>query len=114
MSSEICDQQLVEVNFEDWEQVAMRTISSLLRQTEKQSVRQIETKIRQKLMARGFTGDIIAKLMQRIEVKSSESDQLSALTSQGIKAYKKNFVAIQSLNVTKKNQTVASDERIHV
>ncbi|MGX4763167.1 recombination regulator RecX [Holzapfeliella sp. JNUCC 72] len=89
VSSAISDQKLAEVSFEDWEQVAMRTISSLLRQTEKQSVRQIETKIRQKLMARGFTGDIITQLMQTIVVESSEDDQLNALTSQGIKAYKK-------------------------
>ncbi|MEJ6348722.1 recombination regulator RecX [Holzapfeliella sp. He02] len=89
VNSEISEQQLAEVRFEDWEEVALRTISSLVKQTAKYSKRQLETKIRQKLMARGFSGDLMTQLMQSVEVESSEDDQLIALTTQGIKAYKK-------------------------
>ena len=86
---EIVQNQLDEVAEEDWLEIAERVVKSMRHQVGKLSERELELKIKTKLISHGFNADLAAGVIDRLDLKPSEEEQDEALKKQGIKAYKK-------------------------
>lgn len=86
---EIIQNELDEVSDQDWCEIAFRVVKSMKRQVGKISERELERKIRSKLMSHGFESDVIGETIAELDLTPSEAEQNEALKRQGIKAYKK-------------------------
>lgn len=80
---------LDETNEDEWNDVGLRLIHSLIHQQGKIAVREIERKAKTKLMSHGFGSDQTSEIIALLDLKNDEQDQLEALKKQGIKVYKR-------------------------
>lgn len=85
----IVQNKLDEVSDQDWCEIAFRVVKSMRHQIGKISQRELERKIRSKLMSHGFGSDISSQTIANLNLAPSEEEQTEALKKQGIKAYKK-------------------------
>ena len=83
---EISQVELDEIDDEDWIDVGQRVIKSMVHQVGKISQREIERKMRSKLLAHGFDG---SEIISSLDLADDEDMQMEALKKQGIKAYKR-------------------------
>lgn len=86
---EIVQNELEEVADEDWLEVGQRVTKSMRHQVGKISERELERKIKTKLLSHGFSSDLAEQVIQELSFDSSPEEQNEALKRQGIKAYKK-------------------------
>ena len=61
----------------------------MIHQVGKISKREIERKMRSKLLTHGFDGGISSEVISSLELADNEDMQMEALKKQGIKAYKR-------------------------
>lgn len=81
--------ELTEVSDADWILVGNRIVKSLLNQIGKISRRELERKMRTKLLTHGFNSEISNEVISALEIEEDEDIQNEALRKQGIKAYKR-------------------------
>lgn len=86
---EISQNELDEVADDDWIEVGQRVIKSMIHQMGKISQRELERKMRSKLLSHGFDSGISAEVISSLDFEEDEDVQLAALKKQGIKAYKR-------------------------
>ena len=86
---EISQDKLDEIDEEDWLEVGQRVIKSMSHQVSKISQRELERKMRTKLLTHGFDSGISNVIIDAMDLKEDENAQTEALKKQGIKAYKR-------------------------
>ena len=86
---EISQDKLDEIDEEDWLEVGQRVIKSMSHQVGKISQRELERKMRTKLLTHGFDSGISNVIIDAMDLKEDENAQTEALKKQGIKAYKR-------------------------
>lgn len=86
---EISQVELDEVDDEDWIEIGRRVVKSMVHQVGKISKREIERKMRSKLLTHGFDGGISSEVISSLDLADNEDMQMEALKKQGIKAYKR-------------------------
>lgn len=89
VNPEISQNALAEVDEDGWIDVGQKVIKSLLHQVGKISKRELERKMKTKLLTHGFTSDISNEIVSSLEIEDDEDMQTEALKKQGIKAYKR-------------------------
>lgn len=89
VNPEISQVELDEVAEEDWIEVGQRVIKSVGHQVGKISQRELERKMRIKLLTHGFSSDLIGAVIDTMDLEEDEATQTEALKKQGIKAYKR-------------------------
>ena len=106
---EISQVELDEIDDEDWIDVGQRVIKSMVHQVGKISQREIERKMRSKLLAHGFDGGISSEIISSLDLADDEDMQMEALKKQGIKAYKRfRRLMKQSANLRSKKVFIQS------
>lgn len=86
---EISQDKLDEIDEEDWLEVGQRVIKSMSHQVGKISQRELERKMRTKLLTHGFDSGISNVIIDAMDLKEDGNAQTEALKKQGIKAYKR-------------------------
>lgn len=89
ITPELTAEILEEVGEDDWLQVAERVIKSMRHQVGKISERELERKIKTKLLSHGFDASLAGTVIDQLDLTPSEEEQNEALKKQGIKAFKK-------------------------
>jgi len=80
---------LLEYSDEDQLENAKKLTEKTLKRVRNKSNREIEQKIREQLMTKGFDRDIISQALEEMELEQPEEDEYDALVKQGEKAYKR-------------------------
>ncbi|GAA3631867.1 recombination regulator RecX [Lactobacillus hamsteri] len=86
---EISSSEIENIAEDDWLEVGQRIIKSLHHQVGKISARELERKMRTKLMTHGFDSSLSSAIIAEFDLEPDEDEQMAALKKQGIKAYKK-------------------------
>lgn len=86
---EISSSEIENVAEDDWLEVGQRVIKSMRHQVGKISTRELERKIKAKLMMHGFDGGLANAIITELNLEPDEDEQMAALKKQGIKVYKK-------------------------
>lgn len=86
---EISQSELDEVADEEWIEVGQRVVKSMMHQVGKISQREIERKMKTKLLSHGFDSGISTEIISSLDLEEDEDTQMEALKKQGIKAYKR-------------------------
>ncbi|MBD5430316.1 recombination regulator RecX [Lactobacillus sp.] len=89
VDSQIIMQSLAEVEIEEWQDPGLRVVHSLVYQSGKLSLKEIKRKAKTKLMSHGFMGEIADMIIENLNLSEDEDEQLEALRTQGIKAYRR-------------------------
>ena len=80
---------LTEYAMEDQIENAERLIEKTFKKQRNKSNREIEQKIRQQLILKGFEKDVISQVLDTMSLEQAEEDEYDALVKQGEKAYKR-------------------------
>ncbi|SFC72571.1 regulatory protein [Alkalibacterium subtropicum] len=80
---------LEEYSDDDQLENAKKLTEKTLKRQRNKSNREIEQKIREQLMTKGFDRDIIAQVLDEMSLEQPEEDEYEALVKQGEKAYKR-------------------------
>lgn len=83
------DYGLEEYSDEDQLENAKKLTEKTLKRQRNKSNREIEQKIREQLMTKGFDRDIITQVLDEMSLEQPEEDEYDALVKQGEKAYKR-------------------------
>lgn len=89
VNENIIEDNLFEINDEDWIKSGQRLIHSLIHQQGKLASKEIERKAKNKLLTHGFSNELIAIIISELNLENDEDEQLAALKKQGIKAYRR-------------------------
>lgn len=89
VNPEIGQDELDEVADEEWIEVGQRVIKSMVHQVGKISQRELERKMKTKLLSHGFDSGISMEVISSLDFEEDEDTQMEALKKQGIKAYKR-------------------------
>lgn len=80
---------LEQVADDDWQDAGKRVLKSMKSKIGRLSQRELEQKMRTKLLSHGFSGVIASAIIEGLGLESDEDEQLEALKKQGVKAYKR-------------------------
>src|SRR5699024_4482893 len=86
---EISQDKLDEIDEEDWLEVGQRVIKSMSHQVGKISQRELERKMRTKLLTHGFDSEISNVIIDAMYLKEGVNAETLAVKKQGVKAYKR-------------------------
>lgn len=86
---EISQNALDEVEEDDWIAVGQKVIKSMVHQVGKLSQRELERKMKTKLLTHGFDSVVSSVVISSLDLEEDEDLQMEALKKQGIKAYKR-------------------------
>ena len=89
LDPDLIQSSLEEIDEDEFIQVGMRLVKSLTKKAGRLSEREIQNKIRIKLINHGFSSSLADEVVGRFDLSLNEDEQLEALKKQGIKAYKK-------------------------
>lgn len=85
----IIEDSLFEISDEEWINVGLRLIHSLIHQQGRLATKEIERKAKNKLLSHGFSSDLSNLVISELDLRNDQDDQLEALKKQGIKVYKR-------------------------
>lgn len=86
---EVVQVGLEKVNDADWQDAGTRVLKSMKNKIGKLSQRELERKMRSKLMSHGFSSVIASEIIAKLDLTTDEDEELEALKKQGIKAFKR-------------------------
>lgn len=86
---EIVQISLEKINDADWHDVGMRVLKSMKSKIGKLSQRELERKMRTKLVSHGFSSTAASEIIAELDWTPDEDEELEALKKQGVKAYKR-------------------------
>ncbi|GEK90868.1 recombination regulator RecX [Alkalibacterium kapii] len=84
---------------------AEKLIEKTFKKQRNKSNREIEQKIRQQLIVKGFEREIITQVMEEISLEQTEEDEYDALVKQGEKAYRRYARKHDNYNTRHKTKT---------
>lgn len=96
---------LTEYAMEDQIENAERLIEKTFKKQRNKSNREIEQKIRQQLILKGFEKDVISQVLDTMSLEQAEEDEYDALVKQGEKAYKRYARKHDKYNTRQKTKT---------
>ena len=80
---------LEQIDDSEWQDAGQRVLKSMKSKIGRISQRELERKMRTKLMSHGFSSSIADEIIAELDLAQDESEQLDALKKQGVKAYKR-------------------------
>lgn len=80
---------LDEIADEEWQDAGMRVLKSMKSKVGKLAQRELERKMRTKLMSHGFSSALAGEIIASLDLEQNDEEQLEALKKQGVKAYKR-------------------------
>lgn len=86
---ELVQQGLDQVADEEWQDAGMRVLKSMKNKVGKLAQRELERKMRTKLLSHGFSSALASEVIASLDLVQNGDDQLEALKKQGVKAYKR-------------------------
>lgn len=102
IKSEVIEKAMLEFNAEDQEQVAIAAAEKALRKYQRHSFSEQRQKIRQLLMTKGFSGDMITVAIDSLEMAKDAEEEVDKLSIMGDKLWRKN----QRFDLGKRKQKV--------
>ncbi|WEV40397.1 recombination regulator RecX [Lactobacillus sp. ESL0681] len=96
---ELVQNKLAEVADDDWLDAGQRVIKSMKNKIGKVSQRELERKMRTKLMSHGFSSSLCGLIIEQTGLETDADEQTEALKKQGVKAYKR----FRRLNESQRN-----------
>ncbi|MBA1393425.1 recombination regulator RecX, partial [Lactobacillus sp. XV13L] len=89
VAAELVESELAAIADEDWLDAGLRVLKSMKSKVGKLSERELERKMRSKLMSHGFSGALVEMIIAEVNLQTGTDEQLEALKKQGVKAYKR-------------------------
>ncbi|BDR60204.1 recombination regulator RecX [Lactobacillus xylocopicola] len=86
---ELVQAELAAIGDEEWLEPGLRVLKSMKSKVGRIAQRELERKMRTKLMSHGFSGPLASMVIAEVDLQAGDADQLEALKKQGVKAYKR-------------------------
>lgn len=89
ISDETISHSLEEYSFDQMLENGLALAEKVLKRTTRSSSRETKNKIKQNLMQKGFSSDVIQEVLQNLDTQKDDEDEYAALKDQGDKLWRK-------------------------